>query len=187
MATGDSVTQAVDPILKTVDTTVVTSIADPGLLTELGFAVLVLVIIISVHGWCMGSISKFFASRFSRFTPETRQWRVSLLTGMSITLLALTHLFETFLWAAPIWWLGLISGFRDTYFFVLEAYTTLGEGTVALPDTWRLAGPMIAISGLFTFSWTGSVLVYVMTETGRRHSRTERASSATATAGSPTP
>ena len=40
-----------------------------------------------------------------------------------------------------------------------------------MPETWRLAGPMIAISGLFTFSWTGSVLVYVMTEIGRRHTK----------------
>jgi hypothetical protein len=31
---------------------------------------------------------------------------------------------------------------------------------------------MIAMSGLFTFSWTGSVLVYVMTESSKRHART---------------
>lgn len=174
MATGDAVTQAVDPILNTVDSTVASQITDPGLVTELGFAVFVLVIIISVHGWCMGSISKLFASRFSDFTPATKQWRVSLLTGVTISLLALTHLFETLLWALPIWWFGLIPGFRDTYYFVLEAYTTLGEGTVQLPQAWRMAGPVIAISGLFTFSWTGSVLVYVMTETGKRHFRSSR-------------
>ena len=33
-----------------------------------------------------------------------------------------------------------------------------------LPDHWRLLGPMIAMSGLFTFGWTGSVLVSIMTE-----------------------
>jgi hypothetical protein len=30
---------------------------------------------------------------------------------------------------------------------------------------------MIAISGLFTFSWTGSVLVYVMSESSKRHAQ----------------
>ena len=47
---------------------------------------------------------------------------------------------------------------------MLESYTTLGEGTVTLPDSWRLIGPMIAMSGLFTFGWTGSVLVSVMSD-----------------------
>jgi hypothetical protein len=47
---------------------------------------------------------------------------------------------------------------------VLESYTTLGEGSVELPERWRLIGPIIAISGLFTFGWTGSLLVSIMTD-----------------------
>jgi hypothetical protein len=27
-----------------------------------------------------------------------------------------------------------------------------------LPDGWKMLAPIIAISGLFTFGWTGSVL-----------------------------
>ncbi|MGO4837464.1 ion channel, partial [Rhizobiaceae sp. 2RAB30] len=53
------------------------------------------------------------------------------------------------------------------YYFVLESYTTLGAGNIALPDQWRLLGPSIAMSGLFTFGWTGSVLVSIMTEFGK--------------------
>jgi hypothetical protein len=174
MATGDIVTKAVDPILQTVDTTVNSTILDPGFLTEISFGLMMLVLIISVHGWCVGSVSKQFGLRFGKFTVRTRPWRVRMLMTFTIMLLALTHFFETLIWAAPIWHFGLIPNFRDAYSFVLESYTTLGEGTVKLPDAWRLGGPIIAISGLFTFSWTGSVLVYVMTETGRRHSRNRR-------------
>ena len=61
----------------------------------------------------------------------------------------------------------MIPSMRDSYYFVLESYTTLGEGTVQLPEPWRLIGPIIAMSGLFTFGWTGSVLVSIMTELGR--------------------
>ena len=56
---------------------------------------------------------------------------------------------------------------RDSYYYVLESYTTLGEGSISLPDRWRLVGPIIAMSGLFTFGWTGSVLVNIMTEFGK--------------------
>jgi hypothetical protein len=169
---GESVVRdTVDPVLNTVGTTVVSGLIEAELITVLGFGLLVLVLIITVHGWCMGVVSKFFAVRFARFSPHTAQWRVSFVVGVTIALLASVHLLETLIWTIPIWWLGLISGFSDTFYFVLESYTTLGDANVELPHSWRLIGPMIAISGLFTFSWTGSVMVYVMTETGRRHSQ----------------
>ena len=63
---------------------------------------------------------------------------------------------------------------------MLEAYTTLGEGNVTLPNEWHLAGPVIAISGLFTFGWTGSVLVYVMSQIGKLHSESSREAAKTA-------
>ena len=77
------------------------------------------------------------------------------------------HLVETLLWSLPIFGLGMLPTMRDTYFFVLESYTTLGGGNVSLPDQWRLVGPIIGMSGLFTFGWTGSVLVSVMNEFGK--------------------
>lgn len=165
------VKDTVDPVLNTVGTTVVSGLEDPGLITELGLGLLVLVLLIAVHGWCMGGISKFFAVRFARFAPGAAQWRVSFLVGLTIALLASVHMLETLIWVIPIWWFGLITGFRDSLYYVLESYTTLGDAKVVLPQSWRLIGPMIAISGLFTFSWTGSVMVYVMSETGRRHSK----------------
>ena len=171
MADVSTVKDAVEPVLNTVGTTVVAGLEDPRMITELGFGILILVLIITVHGWCMGIISKFFAVRFARFGPEAAQWRVNLLVAMTIALLASVHLMETLIWTIPMWWLGLLSSFRDTFYFALESYTTLGAASVDLPYSWRLIGPMIAISGLFTFSWTGSVMVYVMTETGRRHSK----------------
>jgi hypothetical protein len=178
--TDESVVRdTVEPVLNTVGTTVVSSLQEVEMITELGFGLLILVLIITVHGWCMGVVSKFFAVRFARFRKDTAQWRVSVLVGATIALLASVHLMETLMWTLPIWWLGLISGFRDTFYFVLESYTTLGAANVELPESWRLIGPMIAISGLFTFSWTGSVMVYVMTETGRRHSQVDKTANAT--------
>jgi hypothetical protein len=164
MATGDAVESAVEPVL----TTVGQGILHPGPLGELLYGTLALIIVISLHGWCMTSISRQFARRFAALDRNASNWRLSFLTSTTIALLVATHLFETFLWAAPIWGLQLIPSLRDAYFFVMETYTTLGNSSVDLPHEWRLIGPMIAISGLFTFSWTGSVLVYVVSDTNRR-------------------
>lgn len=180
MAAEDIVKGAVEPIIQsvgstvdqTVDRTVAFGMVSAGPITELAFGMLVLVVIIVVHGWSMAHISRRFARRVVLMPIDAPRWRVTGLMGVTISLLALTHLMETLLWAWPIWASGLIANFRDSYYFVLETYTTLGDANVALPDAWRLVGPMIAISGLFTFSWTGSVLVYVVGESGRRHAAT---------------
>jgi hypothetical protein len=74
------------------------------------------------------------------------------------------HFFETLLWTIPLQRLGLISDFWNAYYFVLQTYTTLGDAQINLPEHWRMVGPVMAISGLFTFGWTGSVLVNVMNE-----------------------
>jgi hypothetical protein len=151
---------------------------------ELGLATLILVPVIVVHGWLLGRVSKVFSTHFALYTPATERWRVTVLVGITITSLVFIHLLETLLWTAPLLWLGILDNFRDAYYYVLEAYTTLGEGTLYLPDEWRLVGPVIAISGLFTFGWTASVLVYVMNQTGKLHA--ERSKAAAAQVAAPT-
>ena len=170
LAKGDT---ALPPDAETAVTDVAANLTNP--VVELALATLVLVPAIVVHGWCLGQVSKSFSSRFALYTPETPRWRVTTLTGITITTLVFIHLIETLLWTAPLLWLGIMDNFRDAYYYVLEAYTTLGEGTVALPDQWRLIGPVIAISGLFTFGWTGSVLVYIMGQTGKLHAERSKA------------
>ena len=175
--TGFELAQAEGAIGQTVETieTAAVDLVQPDPFTELGFATAVLVVIIVVHGACIGRVSKLFSTHFALYTPRTPRWRVALLMSTTIALLVIIHLFETFLWTVPIWHFRMIPNLRDAYYFVLESYTTLGEGNVVLPNEWRLAGPVIAISGLFTFGWTGGVLVYVMSQIGKLHSETSRA------------
>ena len=61
----------------------------------------------------------------------------------------------------------MIPGLRDAYYYVLRATRRSARATSRCRDDWRLLGPIIAMSGLFTFGWTGSVLVSIMTEFGK--------------------
>ena len=56
---------------------------------------------------------------------------------------------------------------RDAGFFAANTYTTLGYGSVILPPPWKMLAPIMAISGLFTFGWTGSVLVDIVGRVNR--------------------
>ena len=146
----------------------------PDALTVLAVAVAFLVFIIILHGWALNRVSKFFSEHFALYTENTSRWRVSILSSSTVAMLASIHLIETLLWTMPLVKLGIIKNNGDAYYFVLETYTTLGEGNVILPIGWRLLGPVIAISGLFTFGWTASVLVYVMNQVGNLHSHRAR-------------
>ncbi len=140
---------------------------DPAI--EIALATLFLVVVIGIHGVCLGQISKFFSSRFAHLTPQSARWRPVLLSGVSIGLIVALHIAETHIWAAVLYALDLVSSFRDSYYYVLEAYTTLGEGPNYMPVGYRLISPVIALTGLFTFGWSGSVLVYIVSQTGRLH------------------
>ena len=142
-------------------------LATPDPIVELAIGTLGLIVIIFLHGASMRLINGRFSRAWAGVGPHTPHWRVNGLLVVVIGALTLVHLAETLIWAAPIYWLGMIPNMRDSYFFVLESYTTLGAGPVELPDQWRLVGPIIAMSGLFTFGWTGSVLVSIMNEFGR--------------------
>lgn len=134
---------------------------------EIALGTSILISIILVHGTGMRAINRRFSIAWARMTPATPHWKINALLAAVIGALAMVHLIETLLWSLPIYLKGIIPSMRDSYYYVLESYTTLGEGNVTLPDHWRLIGPMIAMSGLFTFGWTGSVLVSIMNEFGK--------------------
>ena len=138
--------------------------AAPEPFLEVLVGTLGLIVIIFVHGASIRMINRRFSERWVHVTARTPHWRVNLLLAATIAALSVAHFAETLLWAIPISATGMIPSMRDSYYFVLESYTTLGEGSVGLPDRWRLVGPIIAMSGLFTFGWTGSVLVSIMTD-----------------------
>ena len=73
-------------------------------------------------------------------------------------LLAL-HIAESLVWAAALVYSGLVPDWRAAGFFAGNTYTTIGYDSDILPFGWRMLAPIIAISGLFTFGWSGSVLV----------------------------
>ena len=135
---------------------------NPIIETILGVVWLTLVILI--HGVGIQKINRQFAHVWAHVTIHTAHWKINFILGVVIASLTVLHLIETIFWALPINALRLVPSWADAYFYVLENYTTLGAGNVRLPEKWRLVGPIIAISGLFTFGWTTGVLVSTMSE-----------------------
>jgi len=121
-----------------------------------------LVFIILVHAAGVRSVTGRVASRMPIIMERPTAWRADvLMAGVVFALLAL-HLLEIFLWASALVYSNLVADWRTAGFFAGNTYTTVGYGSFVLPFGWRMLAPIIAMSGLFAFGWSGSVLVDVV-------------------------
>jgi uncharacterized protein YhhL (DUF1145 family) len=118
-----------------------------------------LILVVLMHAAGLRLIGNRFTKREQWAIGRLSRWRVDLLMGGAIALLLWLHISENILWTAVLVWTGLIPDWRSAGFFVGNTYTTIGYGTFLLPPKWEMLAPIIAISGLFTFGWSGSVLV----------------------------
>lgn len=83
-----------------------------------------------------------------------------------ILLMLLTHVVEVLVWSAALTVTGAIGTFRDAYYYVAVTYTTLGYAETTLAPQWRILAPMMAMSGVFAFGWTTSVLFSIVGDSG---------------------
>ena len=118
-----------------------------------------LILVVLMHAAGLRLIGNRFTKREQWANGRLSRWRIDLLMGGAIALLLWLHISENILWTAVLVWTGLIPDWRSAGFFVGNTYTTIGYGTFLLPPKWEMLAPIIAISGLFTFGWSGSVLV----------------------------
>ena len=133
-------------------------------LAALGIGAIILVILVLFHGLGLHRILVNFKRAELRLrTGRPHLGRSGFLFGWAVFLMLLLHIAEIAAWAYALIILGLIVHPTDALYFCANAYTTLGYGTVDLGPQWRNISPIIAISGLFTFAWTTSSLVSIVT------------------------
>ena len=121
-----------------------------------------LLLIVLIHATGMRLLTNQFEKRVQSLSVAHSTWRPDVLMGFVVTLMLLLHLLEIWAWAAALVYSGLVVNWRAAGFFAANTYTTVGYGNFLLPDGWHMLAPIIAISGLFTFGWTGSVLVEIV-------------------------
>jgi hypothetical protein len=122
---------------------------------------LVLLGVVLVHGVLM----RWAQAHVARHEPEIRrapaEWKVDLVMVSVVLTLLGAALLEVLAWTAALKYAGLMPAWTAAAAFAASSYTTLGDAVHVPPPGWRMLGPIIAISGLFTFGWSGSVLVEV--------------------------
>jgi hypothetical protein len=126
---------------------------------DLAFGGAMLVFIVLFHGMGIRAITGHLVRRSQYILSHPTFWRADLLMGSTVFALLALHVVEIFLWAASMIYSGMLTDWRAAGFFAGNTYTTIGYGNFVLPLRWNMMAPIIAISGLFTFGWSASVLV----------------------------
>jgi hypothetical protein len=121
-----------------------------------------LLLIVLLHATGMRLLTDRFERRILTFGVMRSTWRPDVLMGFVVLLMLMLHLLEIWVWSAALVYSGLVDNWRAAGFFAANTYTTVGYGNFVLPDGWHMLAPIIAMSGLFTFGWTGSVLVEIV-------------------------
>jgi hypothetical protein len=136
-------------------------------MVAVGVGSFMLVLLVLLHGAGLHGILVFHKRRVRRLrVGHPRIVRAVLLFGFAVFLMLALHIAGFAVWAYSLLGMGLIPRAYDALYFSANAYTTLGFGGVDLAKEWRNLAPIIGISGLFTFAWTTSVLVTVVTAHG---------------------
>jgi hypothetical protein len=131
----------------------------------LGGAVLIGVVLL--HGVLMRVAQAQVSSRLTRLRREPVGWRIDLAMISAVMTLLGAGLVEVVAWSAALRYANVLPSWHAASAFAASAFTTLGDAPIQPPLGWRMLGPIIAISGLFTFGWSGSVLVDVVRRLGR--------------------
>lgn len=124
-----------------------------------GGGVLVAVVILQAIG--LRLLTGRFDKLAQRIERRPAWWSVDLLLGVTVFRMLGLHLLSIMLWSAALVHGGIIPGWAAAARFAALSYTTLGSHLI-LTDQWYMLSPIIAISGMFTFAWTASVLVSIV-------------------------
>jgi hypothetical protein len=121
-----------------------------------------LLVIMIIHATGVRGVTSYVAHRTHAILARPRGWRADVLMATSVFMLLVLHLVELVVWAASLVAGGLVTSWRAAGFFAGNTYTTVGYGNFVLPAGWEMLAPIIAMSGLFAFGWSGSVLVDIV-------------------------
>ena len=128
-------------------------------LDALLFGGFVLVIIMLIHAVFAISIHVGY-TRVSGHCMRRKKYllaQLAFLAGMF--LLMIPHLVEIGVWGAAIHYSGLVKNLHDAIVFSGSSYTTLGFAPNVFPPGWELVTVIIAVSGMFAFAWSTTVML----------------------------
>lgn len=121
-----------------------------------------MLIIVLVHATGLRLVTSRFEYRMRQLHERPSTWKPDVTMSGAVVLLLILHLLEIYIWAAALVNFDLVKGWRDAGFIAANTYTAVGYGNFDVPPGWHMLAPFVALSGLFSIGWSGSLLVEIV-------------------------
>jgi hypothetical protein len=89
-------------------------------------------------------------------------WGNVLVVQISVMVMSVSHFAQIFIWAVLLLICGEFAGLDLAIYASTGNYTTVGTGTVAMPEPWRILGPLEALNGVLMLGVSSAVGFAVM-------------------------
>ena len=127
-------------------------------LEALSLAISMLVLCVLIH-----AIVIFFVANRGRkeIVPATEaglNLKAHMFFMAYMLTLLVSHIVQIFIWGVTIYCFDVIQNPHVAMIYAGSTYTTVGFVSDPIPNKWQLLSMFMAISGLFTFGWSTSIM-----------------------------
>lgn len=117
-----------------------------------------LLLCLSVQGSTVVLVMTQFKNRIRALAIGKQNVTAHLLFFSAIFILLMSHFAQIYIWGLFLFLPGIMSNTHQAILLAGSTYTTVGFITDNLPLQWQLLSVTMAITGLFAFAWSTSIM-----------------------------
>lgn len=111
-----------------------------------------------VQGGTVTLVMTQFKGRIRTLVGQNRKVTAHVMFFSAIIILLLSHMLQIYLWALYLHVPGIVANVHQAVLLAGSTYTTVGFATDNLPLNWQLLSVTMAVTGLFAFAWSTSIM-----------------------------
>ena len=117
-----------------------------------------LLVCIATQGSTVALVMGKLKPRLRVLATQQRNALAHLLFFTCVVILLFSHLVQIIIWALFLSWPGIMANPHNATLLAGSTYTTVGFANDTLPEQWQLLEVIMAVTGLFAFAWSTSIL-----------------------------
>lgn len=127
-------------------------------LPALAIGSVALLLCLATQGGTVAFVMTVFKFRIRQVMKQGRNFAAHMFFFGAILTLLMSHLFQIWIWAQLLYQTGVIPNRHTSVLLSGSTYTTVGFANDTLPLQWQLLAVIMAVTGLFAFAWSTSIM-----------------------------
>lgn len=117
-----------------------------------------LLMCLAAQGGTVVLVMTQFKGRIRLLVTEDRGLLAHVLFFSAILTLLLSHMVQIYIWGLFLYLPGIVPNIHQAMILAGSTYTTVGFATDNLALNWQLLSVTMAVTGLFAFAWSTSIM-----------------------------